>query len=327
MKKILICSLLVWGVSHSQLNAQWIESGKSKNTIWEYSFSGGKGTEKGRGLEKISIPSVQDFLPKPSSGEVRISTADISLTDGSSFTLNGNCETPCLKMVHTSGNYPQPAPTKFVARNFAGTSKVMSAHFKMSLNHETNNKQAIWYIAVGDASNELFTNKNIAPSISNNGPSDHTLYTVLRFRKVAFNGKYGLQVRHGNGTIKWAWQNVPGVGLNKGKEYQIDLFFNNTDQPQDYTHNGTAKTLAAAAYHIYIDNVQKGENLTTLNRNVVHRGNNVNQYTGNLSGFAFMSREGAQSFTDGTAPADPVEQDNSASVNLSDFKIIHKKEK
>ena len=323
MKKHLLFSLLILGISQSDLHAQWVESGNAKNSIWDYSFAKGSGAIKGKGLKKESTPASQNFLPKPPSGEVSVSTSDEDKTGESSFTLNSGCSS-CLTIGHTSGYGLKPAPSKFVARNFAGSSKVMSTHFKINLNHTAKNKQAIWYLAVGDASNAIFANNSSVPLITNNGPTDHTIYTILRLRKTTFEGKYGLQVRYGNETTKWGWQTISGVGLEKDTEYQIDLFFNNTDQPQDYTHKGETKSLAAAAYHIYVNGVQKGANLSNLTRNIVHRTDDQKQYTGNLSGFAILSREGAQSFTDGTTSTDPTEDDNSASVNISDLKIVHK---
>ncbi len=318
MKKILLFSLLVWLVSPSKSRAQWVESETLKNFNWNYDFSGGIGTVNGIGLEKISTPSVQDFLPKPSSGEARVATSADSETAGASFTLNGSCATSCLTMVHTGANGTapaQPAPAKFVARNFAASSKIMNTHFKINLSNNPDNTQAVWYIVVGDAAVDELAGNTLAPSVStNNTARDPLLYTVLRIRKVTAGNTYALQARYRNGnSTTWGWQTVADVNFTSGTEYTIDLFLNNTDQSQSYIANAVPKTVAAAAYHIYINGTQTAN--TNLTRNVVWRStSDIRQYTGNLSGFSIMSRESAQ--TNGV-------NDNSASLTLSDLKITH----
>ncbi|WP_353139077.1 hypothetical protein [Pseudopedobacter sp.] len=319
MKKILLFSLLVWLVSPSKSRAQWVESETLKNFNWDYNLSSGSATVSGIGLEKISTPSVEDFLPKPSSGEVKAAISPASASAGASFTLNG-VTTPSLTIVHNgaNGDAPaQPAPVKFVARNFAASSKVMNAHFKINLNNTVGNTQAIWYIVIGDGSIDEFSGNTLTPSAgANNTTRDQFLYTVLRIRKVVAGNTYVLQARYRSGnSTTWGWHDVVGGSLVSGTEYTIDLFCNNTDQDQSYTFNEepTPKQLNAAAYHLYINKVQTPNN--NLTRNVVYRStSDIRQYTGNLSGFAIMSRESAQ--TGGV-------NDHSASIVLSDLKIVH----
>lgn len=306
--------------------AQWIESGGLKNVNWEYNFSGRSGnvtaTNADGGMEKISTSFKADFLPKPTSGEVRIIGTEEAGTGRASFTLNNSEGNSSLTMVHTSGKGLQAASAKFVAKDFVAKSKVMSAHFNITPNSTAENSQAIWYIIAGSGSNANITGKN-SPAITGYQNTDNGIYTLLRFRKSKVGGGYGLQTRYNSGDEKkWSWKTIPGATLTNGVSAKIDLFFNNTDNPQSYSFNGVEKTLAAESYHVYINGAQKGEALKELTRNISTPGSNTFKYTGDLNGFGIMSREGAHSNQfekDGTTRA----FDNSASLTISNLKIVH----
>src|SRR5690606_37317356 len=126
-----------------------------KNIVWEYDFLGATGTvaSSGKGLEKASTTSVQDFLPKPKSGEVKIIATQETGNGKASFTINENQGNGSLTMLHSSGRGLASAPVKFVARNFEAKSKVMSVHFNLKPNNTPENKQAIWYMIVGSGTN------------------------------------------------------------------------------------------------------------------------------------------------------------------------------
>ncbi|WP_353139073.1 hypothetical protein [Pseudopedobacter sp.] len=315
--------LFTLGMVGFQARAQWTESGNLKNVSWEYTFAGsGTVTNADGGIEKISTSSKADFLPKPSSGEVRIIGTDELGTGRASFTLNNIGSNSSLTMVHTSGKAFQAAPAKFVAKDFAAKSKVMSAHFNITPNSSAENVQAIWYIVAGAGANANISGKN-APAISGYQNTDNGIYTLIRFRKSTAGGAYGLQARYNSGDEKkWGWKTIPGATLTNGVSAKIDLFFNNTDSPQSYTFNGAEKTLEAASYHVYINGAQKGATLKELTRNISTPGSSTLRYTGDLNGFGIMSREGAHSNkfeSDGTTRA----YDNSASLTISNLKIVH----
>ncbi|WP_353135630.1 hypothetical protein [Pseudopedobacter sp.] len=329
MKKTTLFLLSALTAIGFQTKAQWVESGNLKNIVWEYDFSGATGTvaNSGKGIEKTSTPSAQDFLPKPKSGEVKIMAGEESGSGKSSFTLN-NQGSPSLTMVHTSGRGFAPAAAKFIARNFEAKSKIMSVHFNLKPSNTAENKQAIWYIIAGSGANSSVGGAG-APIISAAGNADKGVYTLFRLRKAAVGGKYSLQVRYNDGAQPkadnnyWGWQTIPGVSIAPDKESKFDLFCNNTDASQSYTFNGTQKTLPAKAYHIYIDGVQKGAGSNEAAKLVRNQGGVDKDiyYTGDLNGFSIMSREGAHSDVknaDGT-----MSYDNSASLTISDLKIVH----
>src|SRR5690606_35214884 len=124
-----------------------------------------------------------------------------------------------------------------------------------------------------------------------------------------------------NAATNWGWQNISGATLTNGTDSKIDLFFNNTGAPQFYTFNGEIKELPAAAYHIYVNNVQRGTNATEaarLTRNLAQQNQSV-KYTGDLNAFSIMSREAAYSRDAGNN----IIYDNSASLTISNFEIKH----
>ncbi|GEM_PF-808780 len=306
--------------------SKWVESETLKNIEWNYYFTGGTSTVSGTGgIIRTSTPSIMDFLPKTTSGEASIMTHTNTTVNSSSFTLNGNGS---LTMVHTAGSGTAVSPAKFSVRSFEASSKVMSAHFNVTLSNTAQNKQAIWYIAVGDSTASPIKNRDSAPSITGSTSTADKLYTVLRIRKVAFGNSYAVQARHNDGkqanpTTNWGWQTITGATLTSGNVAKIALFFNNTESQQQYIFNGVTKTLAAASYHIYIDDVQKGATLTNLVRNT-YPTNVTIKYTGDLSGFSIMSREGAMSFTtEDTGTTGPAAYDNSASLMVTNFQIVH----
>ncbi|GEM_PF-1339696 len=328
MKKNILFSLLILNALTFQSKAQqWAESGALKNVNWHYSFSGTEGTivSSGTGIEKISTPLSQDFLPKPSSGEVKISTTEETGSGKVSFSLKGTCMTSYLKMVHTSGKGTSPAPAKFIVKDFESQSKVMSVHFNVTPENTSGNHQAIWYVAVGQSGNSSVTG-NGSPAITGYSTADNGIYTVLRFRKTTLGGSYSLQARYNDGTqtnasTNWGWQNISGATLTNGTDAKIDLFFNNTGTAQFYTFNGETKELAAAAYHIYINNVQRGTSsaeAARLTRNLAQQNQSV-KYTGDLNAFSIMSREAAYSRDAGNN----IIYDNSASLAISNFEINH----
>ncbi|ADY51276.1 hypothetical protein Pedsa_0700 [Pseudopedobacter saltans DSM 12145] len=329
MKKNTLFLLSALTIASFHTKAQWVESGNQKNIVWEYSFAGTTSTvtNSGKGIEKTSTPSSQDFLPRPKSGEVKIIAGEENGTGKSSFTLN-NEGRPSLTMVHTSGRGFAPAAAKFIVRNFEVKSKVMSLHFSLKPGNTAENKQAIWYFIVGSGTNSSVGGAG-APIISAAGNVDKGVYTLFRLRKAAVGGKYSLQARYNDGTQPkadnnyWGWQTISGVSLTSDKETKFDIFCNNTDESQLYTVNGTQKTLPAKAYHIYIDGVQKGAGSNEAAKLVRNEGGVDKDiyYTGDLNGFSIMSREGAHSDlknADGT-----ISYDNSASLMISDLKIVH----
>src|SRR5690606_24823713 len=160
MKKNILFSLLILnGLTFQSKAQQWNESGVLKSVNWNYSFSSEGGTivSSGTGIEKTSTSTVQDFLPKPNSGEVKIITTEETGAGKVSFSLKGSCMTSYLKMVHTSGKGTSPAPAKFIVKDFESQSKVMSAHFNLTPVNTAQNHQAIWYIAVGQSGNSSVT--------------------------------------------------------------------------------------------------------------------------------------------------------------------------
>ena len=320
MRKGTLFFLITLGLYSFQSQAQWVESGNLKNVTWEYSFTGsGTVNNPNEGIEKASTPTKENFLAKPSSGEVKVIGTEEKGKGRASFTLNNNA----LTMVHTSGRGFQAAPAKFVAKDFAAKSKVMSAHFNLTPNSTAENFQAVWYIIVGEGGNVNVSGVN-APAISKYLKTDNGVYTLLRFRKGAAGRPYVLQARHNSGDkVKWGWKTLPGSTLADGSKAKIDLFFNNTDNPQSYTFKGLERTLPAASYHVYIDGNQKGADLATeLIRNVATPGNNAFRYTGNLNGFSIMSREGANA-TEFESDGKTRVKDNSASITIDDLKIVH----
>ena len=330
MKKTALFLLAALTITSFQTKAQWVESGNLKNIVWEYNFSGATGsvTSSGKGIERTSTPASQDFLPKPTSGEVKVIATEENGSGKAAFTLNNSQGNSSLTMVHTSGRGFSPAPAKFIARNFEAKSKVMSAHFNLTPSNTAENKQAIWYIIVGANTNSGVAGTG-APVISAAGGADKGVYTVLRFRKAAVGGKYSLQARYNDGTQPkadnnyWGWQTISGASLASDKEAKFDLFCNNTDENQSYTFNGTQKTLPAKTYHIYIDGVQKGAGANEAAKLVRNQGGADKDiyYTGDLNGFGILSREGAHSDVknaDGT-----MSYDNSASLTISNLKIVH----
>src|SRR5690606_4501437 len=111
--------------------AQWVDAQVLKNIDWDYSFSGNidtlDNTAYATGIESISTPSTGGFLPKPTSGEVKVVTTEETGTGRAAFMLNdGNYAAPSLKMVHTSGKGVFPAPAKFIVKDFKAQSRVMS---------------------------------------------------------------------------------------------------------------------------------------------------------------------------------------------------------
>ncbi len=337
MKKITLFLSLTLSLTSVQSHAQWTESGNLKNMSWNYSFAGGSGTltNSSSGISKISTPTTGDYLPKPASGEVMVTASSAEQPGASSFTLNGACGTACLTMVHTSGNGASPAPAKFIAKNFEAKSKVMSLSLKVTPQNTPDNYQAIWYMVVGNAAGST-TGSTGGGLISAAGLDDNNIYAMLRIRKASIGNTYALQVRYNDGTqanldkYYWGWQTLSGVSLTNGNETQLDLFFNNTEQPQSYTFKGVLKTLAANAYHLYVNEVQKGTSTTeaprlTKNYGPSAAGNQTYHYDGDLTGFSIYSREGAHSNV--KDPTDPENKrfiyDNSASMVISGLKITH----
>jgi len=321
MKKITLFLSIVFGLTTIESKAQWAETGNLKNVTWEYSFTGsGTVTSEGKGLEKTSTPAQQDFLPKPPSGEVKIITNEETGQGKSSFALNANGANSGLTLGHSSGKGLAPAAAKFVAKDFAAKSKVMSVHFTLTPNSTAENNQAIWYFVVGASKNSSITGKG-APPITGYTTSDNSIYTLFRLRKTKAGGPYGLQVRYNSGDEKkWGWQSVPASLLTNGKEAKIDLFFNNSDKPQSYTFNGETKNLPAEAYHVYINNEQKGATLQSMARNYSPQDKSIG-YTKDLEAFSIMSREGAHS---GEKNAEgKFIYDNSASLTINNLKVIH----
>ena len=331
MKKITLLLLLLLGITSIQSHAQWTESGNLKNIEWNYSFAGGSGTltNSSNGISKISTPTTGDYLPKPPSGEVMVTASSAENPGAASFSLNGACGTSCLTMVHTSGNGAGSASAKFITKKFEAKSKVMSLQMKVTPSNTAGNYQAIWYIAVGDEGNSTVGGTG-GGLISAAGAADNGIYTMLRIRKISSGGNYALQVRYNDGQQAranenyWGWQALSDVTLTKDDETQLNFFFNNTEQTQSYTFKGVLKTLPANAYHLYVNEVQKGTSATEapkLSRNygAVSR---AYYHDGDLTGFAIYSREGAHSNlyeSDGKTRI----YDNSASISISGLKIAH----
>lgn len=314
--------LLPWEQDYYNVNTQWVETGTLKNINWEYSFVGTSGTVSGEGgIIKTSTLVAENFLPKPTSGTVEISSGIATTANSSSFTLNG---TNALTIVGNNNS----TPSKFITKGFAYNSQVMSAHFTLKLNNAPENKSAVWYIVVGGETSSTFNQGN-SPSISGNSSADATIYTVLRLRKSAVGGTYTLQARYHNTTatnsVNWGWHQL-GSGLMSGEDVKIDLYCNNSSSAQSYTVGAAPYNLVTKAYHVWVNDARVGTDGTAEQRLIRNfRRNNASNpaagndgHTGNLSAIGITSREAATSEVDGV-----TFDDNSATTTISNLKIAH----
>lgn len=331
MKKTLLLSIAILICCGLKSKAQWVETSTLKNVNWEYCFKApvppASNTRSQDNLNIISTSQVSDFLPFPTSGEVQIMTNTEVGTGRSSYTLNGTCDAAnSLTMVSTSGaTGTSLAASKFLASKFYDASKVMSMHFNITLNNTPENITSTWYVFIGAVTgNTIFTSNSSTSGTGSGASPDARAFASIRIQKTAKDGKYELAVRKSlvqTGNVSYRFNrpdHFTADVFETGVNAKVDIYCNNETSARSYSHNGgAAVSLPGRKMDIYVNNVKIGtydQSVYTANPNTTNPVVHSSMSGQPIDGIGIYSREAASS---------DVGNDNSASVTISNLKIVH----
>ncbi|OAQ40780.1 hypothetical protein A5893_07530 [Pedobacter psychrophilus] len=254
MKQILLSTLLffcVFAVSGQQ--ATWtITTGSNYN--WVYNFgteTGNAGnTFSGSSVSSISSTSTAGFLPKPISGNARVSTGS---TGTPSFTLLNNSKSDSLQFKASSAG----TVGKFSLYNATGATALTTIF--TTVNFENNvATRADWTLASGysTTTTSLFNNgTGIGASGTTSSPE---LFAVLKFTINATDAtKMDLSYRikpDAGSTI--AYSSALSTQFNRSANYALELMCNNTSTSQTYKRGGVDYTVPTRNYHLWANGVR-----------------------------------------------------------------------
>jgi hypothetical protein len=248
MKKLLLGISFLLSASFAQ--AQWTNNG-----TWDYSF--GTATpattlsSSTASVTSSSTSTTANFLPSPPSGTVGVHL-NANATNGS-FTLNSD---NTLKLQLPSAG----TITRFSAIDVAVATDVVVNKFKIKFSAAVTGTDGGNYVyAIGNNKGNLFN------PTSNNSVyrSSDELFTALRMTLVTTANSTAVKLEYRLGSDASAttsWTTIDQTTFQKGSEYAVEVYCNNTATDQVYTIGTTSYTLPTNTFNLWVAGVQIGAN-------------------------------------------------------------------
>jgi hypothetical protein len=247
MKKLLLGIGFLLSASFAQ--AQWTNNG-----TWDYSF--GTATPSTTlssstvAVSSSSTSTTANFLPSPPSGTVGVHL-NANTTNGS-FTLNSD-NTLKLQLATTS-------ITRFSAIDVVVATDVVVNKFKIKFSAAVSGTDGGNYVyAIGNNKGNLFN------PTSNNSVfrSSNELFTALRITPITTANSTDVKLEYRLGsdaTTTTTWTVIDQTTFQKGSEYAVEVYCNNTATDQVYTIGTTSYTLPTNTFNLWVAGTQVGGN-------------------------------------------------------------------
>lgn len=257
-------------------------------------------TFTGTNVSSLSTAAAPGFMPKPSGGTIRVAA--------------GSSGTPIYKLTRSSGNttfkyQASSASTvgKFSAYGIPSASSVASLFYTINFNDSTSTN-VNWLYGIGNtasSSNVINNGSGIPKSGTTSSPE---LFGVVRWaisnndatRKLVFSYR-----NKATSTSTVSFTTISSSFFQKGVDYNMEFYCNNTSNSQTYTRSAVVYTVAPRSYHIWANSTR-----LSVSSNYDFPANELASNT--VINATVLTSD--QSQTSGVG-------DNSAAVNLKDIRM------
>ncbi|MRX48323.1 fibronectin type III domain-containing protein [Pedobacter puniceum] len=225
----------------------------ASNAIWQYNFGTQAATFTIGAATYTGGAAGSGTNPLTSPGEGQNATIRVNsnanggfrlVTSGTNFSSGSNGAR--LAIYPATGG----SVNKFYITNIGATNqtpRIATNLFSLSMNVKfVSGTNGTYQLLVGDGA------ATTAGSSGSNLVNTDPVFAVIRWQPQS-NGSYNFATRVGTtGT----YNNISGVSLSNGNEFNIRMFCNNTIQALNYTIAGQSYTVAAGTYHLWVNNTR-----------------------------------------------------------------------